>query len=96
MVDKQPNIKNLRVLGTDGESELAKAFKQHCPSLIHLLCFNHVRRNIKDKLTSMKVAKPVISMVLDDRSLVSKLEMFLSMVLLTRMMKQTLREKFPS
>jgi hypothetical protein len=66
MVDKQPNIKNLRVLGTDGESELAKAFKQHCPSLIHLLCFNHVRRNIKDKLTSMKVAKPVISMVLDD------------------------------
>lgn len=66
MIDKQPNIKNLRVLGTDGESNLAKAFKQHCPSLIHLLCFNHVRRNIKDKLTSMKIPKPVISMVLDD------------------------------
>ena len=66
MIDKQPNIKNLRVLGTDGESNLAKAFKQHCPSLIHLLCFNHVRRNIKDKLTSMKFPKPVITMVLHD------------------------------
>ncbi len=66
MVDKKPDIKNLCVLGTDGESELAEAFKQHCPSLIHLLCFNHVRRNIKDKLISMKVPQPVISMVLDD------------------------------
>lgn len=66
MIDKQPEIKNLHVLGTDGESELAKPFKQHCPSLIHLLCFNHVRRNIKEKLSSMKIPKPVAKMFLND------------------------------
>ena len=66
IIDKQPNIKNLRILGTDGESNLAKVFKQHCPSLLHLLCFNHVRRNIKDKLASMKFPKPVITMVFND------------------------------
>ena len=66
IIDKQANIKNVRVLGTDGESNLAKALKQHCPSLIHLLCFNHLRCNIKDKLASMKFPKPVITMVLND------------------------------
>ena len=44
------NLTNIRAFGTDGEYALIEAFKQQCPSAVHLLCFSHCKENIKRKL----------------------------------------------
>ena len=45
--------------GTDGEKPLIDAFQHEFKSAIHLTCFNHVRRNIKDKLRELMVPDEV-------------------------------------
>ena len=45
-----PSLKNIRSFGTDGESELIKAFNYAFLDAVHLRCTNHLRQNVKDKL----------------------------------------------
>ena len=55
LLKSRPELRNLRVLGTDGELALSKSFLEKCPILIHLLCFIHVKNNILNHLKSVGV-----------------------------------------
>ena len=48
-------LQAVRVIGTDGELALIDAFAHELTYAQHLTCFIHVRRNIKDKLSSCAV-----------------------------------------
>ena len=55
LVGLRHSLSALKSFGTDGESALIQEFQQSFPSAIHLLCSNHVRRNMKDKLHELHV-----------------------------------------
>lgn len=66
LVRLNPNLVNLRAFGTDGESELIKAFSVTFPHAVHLRCTNHMRQNIKDKLRSLGISQTVMSEFIAD------------------------------
>ena len=66
MIGQNRNLESLRVFGTDGEKPLIDAFHHEFKSAIHLTCFNHVRRNIKDKLREMMIADEIQTEILND------------------------------
>ena len=43
-------FRGLLAFGTDGEVNLATAVQESCLNAIHLLCFNHMKNNIKEKM----------------------------------------------
>ena len=55
LLNARPQLRNLQVLGTDGEVALSSPFLERCPQLIHLLCFNHFKNNIVNHLKSVGV-----------------------------------------
>ena len=55
LLNSRPQLRNLQVLGTDGEVALSSPFLERCPELIHLLCFNHFKNNIVNYLKSVGV-----------------------------------------
>lgn len=55
LVRLNPALVGLKSFGTDGESELIKAFKVVFPNATHLRCVNHLRQNVKDKLHSLSL-----------------------------------------
>ena len=59
-------LAGLCCFGTDGEKPLIDAFQHEFKSAVHLTCFNHVRRNIKDKLRELMVPDEVQTEVLND------------------------------
>ena len=59
MIRLNPRLVHLRAFGTDGESELIKAFHNCFPQAIHLRCTNHLRQNIKEKLCDLKIAQNI-------------------------------------
>ena len=66
LVGLRQSLSNLRSFGTDGESALVQACQHSFPSAIHLLCSNHVRRNIKDKLHQLGVPENVRLVITQD------------------------------
>ncbi len=50
LIGQYQELEGVRVVGTDGEQALIDAFKHEFGFAQHLTCFNHVRRNVKDKL----------------------------------------------
>ena len=56
----------LRVFGTDGEKALVDAFSHEFPFALHLTCFNHVRRNIKDQMSKLRLQEDVCAEILED------------------------------
>ena len=56
----------LRVFGTDGEKALIDAFSHEFPFALHLTCFNHVRRNIKDQMSKLRLPEDVCAEILED------------------------------
>ena len=48
------------------ESALVQACQHSFPSAVYLLCFNHVRRNIKDKLQELSIPEDVRSVIIPD------------------------------
>ena len=58
--------KQLRVFGIDGEKALIDAFSQEFPFALHLTCFNHRRRNVKDELCRLALPEDIRSKILDD------------------------------
>ena len=68
LVGLHQSLSTLRCFGTDGESTLIQAC-QHSfpfPSAIHLLCSNHMRRNIKDKLHELSIPENVRLVITQD------------------------------
>lgn len=59
-------LSELCCFGTDGEKPLIDAFQSEFQFASHLTCFNHVRRNIKDKLNEVKASDDVKAEVLSD------------------------------
>ena len=55
LFNSRPQLKNLRVLGTDGELALSSPFLERCPDLTHLLCFIHFKNNIVNHLKTVGV-----------------------------------------
>ena len=53
-------------MGTDGEKALMDAFKHEFGFAQHMTCFNHVRRNVKDKLHQCSIPSQVSLEILDD------------------------------
>jgi hypothetical protein len=66
LVSCKPSLLSLRSFGTDGEPELAKAFRLCFPNAVHLRCTNHFRQNVKDKLRSIGVVRSVWKDFLSD------------------------------
>lgn len=54
LFNSRPQLKNLHVLGTDGELVLSSLFLESCPDLTHLLCFIHFK-NIVNYLKTVGV-----------------------------------------
>ena len=66
LIRLNPGLVKLKAFGTDGESELIKAFQLCFPQAMHLRCTNHLRQNVKDKLRSLGVPQSVSSEFLAD------------------------------
>lgn len=66
LVGIRQSLSALRSFSTDGESALIKAFKHSFPSAIHLLCSNHVRRNVKDKLHALRISESAKTTIVSD------------------------------
>lgn len=58
LFNSRPSLRNLRVLGTDGELALSLPFLDRCPDLTHLLCFIHCKNNIVNHLKSVGFDEP--------------------------------------
>ena len=66
MIAQNRNLVGIRAFGTDSEKPLIEAFLHEFKFAVHLTCFNHVRRNIKDKLHDMKLPDDVQTEILND------------------------------
>ena len=66
LVRLNPNIMNLKSFGTDGESQLIKAFQVVFPHAVHLRCSNHLRQNVKDKLHALAIPQNLWKEFLSD------------------------------
>ena len=66
MIRLNPRLIGLKAFGTDGESELIKAFQMCFPNAVHLRCTNHLRQNVKDKLRDLNVSQSVSKEILAD------------------------------
>ena len=66
LIGQSKEIEKLRVFGTDGEKPLVDAFTHEFPFALHLSCFLHVRRNVKDELATTNFTQEKKSEILDD------------------------------
>ena len=66
MIRLSPQLVHLKAFGTDGESELIRAFQMCFPNAVHLRCTNHLRQNVKDKLRDLNVSPSVSKEILAD------------------------------
>ena len=66
MIRLNPQLISLKAFGTDGESELIKAFQMCFPNSVHLRCTNHLRQNVKDKLRDLNMSQIVSKEILAD------------------------------
>lgn len=66
LVGLRQSLSSLRSFGTDGESALIQACQHSFPAAIHLLCSNHVRRNIRDELHELSIPENVRLVITQD------------------------------
>ena len=59
LIGLKPSLRNILAFGTDGESELIKAFTTNFPNTIHLRCFRHFRANLSSKLKDLAVPSSI-------------------------------------
>ena len=48
------------MFGTDGEIALVEAFQQQCKNAIHLTCFTHCRKTLKENFVSSMYIKEYV------------------------------------
>ena len=68
LVGLRPELSKLKCFGTGGEEAFSDAFKQTCLKTVYLLYSIHFRRNLKEKLKELHVAKDKQDIVLSDIS----------------------------
>ncbi|CAG2247967.1 unnamed protein product [Mytilus edulis] len=56
-ITSEKELRNMKAIGTDGEIALANASLMAFESATQLRCFNHIQRNIKNKLQEIGVSK---------------------------------------
>ncbi len=66
LVGLRRELAGVKCFGTDGETALIDAFQHGFPSSIHLTCSIHMRRNVKAKLTELRISEGMKQMILDD------------------------------
>ena len=59
MIAENRNLVGVCAFGTDGEKPLIDTFIHEFKYAVHLTCFNHVRRNIKDQLRVLQIPDDV-------------------------------------
>ena len=58
--------RDLRSFGTDGEKALVDAFLHEFRFVVHLYCFIHARKNVKDQLHTRQFSERVACEIADD------------------------------
>lgn len=71
LVGLKKKLDHLHTFGTDGEKALFDAFSHEFQFALHLTCFIHVWKNIKEKLSECAVPGAVRNEVLDNSPQVS-------------------------
>ena len=66
LIGLRPKLKGLCAFGTDGEKALFDGFRHEFHYAIHLTCFNHFRRNIKQYFQEHGVSSRDIPDIIDD------------------------------
>jgi len=66
LVSLRPALHNIIAFGTDGETELYKAFSASFPYALHLRCFRHYRANLSSKLKDLGISVGVAEIFLSD------------------------------
>ena len=61
-----PSLRNIKVFGSDGETQLYQAFEMQLPEATHLHCFHHFWANLVSKLTSLGLPSEVINQYMKD------------------------------
>ena len=65
-VAKNNELRKMKAIGTDGETALSNALLMAFENAFHLRCFNHVNKNIKNKLKDIGVSKTDKSRIFTD------------------------------
>ncbi|XP_063436010.1 uncharacterized protein LOC134716921 [Mytilus trossulus] len=65
-ITPEKELRNMKAMGTDGEVALANASLMAFESATQLRCFNHIQRNIKNKLQEIGVSKENKKIVISD------------------------------
>ena len=66
MIGLRPSLSNIFAVGTDGESNLAKAILNCLPFAQHICCALHLSRDIQEKMKSIGVPQHYQSLFLQD------------------------------
>ena len=66
IIGQQPALERVRVIGKNGEKPLIKAFKHEFGFSLHLTCFIHVRRNVKEKIREYNIGDELSVEIVDD------------------------------
>ena len=66
MIRLQPSLTNIKVSGSDSETNVYQPFRNLFPSSIHLLCNLHMKDNVKEKLRKSNFCQEEISIVMRD------------------------------
>ena len=76
LVRLKPEISNLRTFGTDGEINLYQVMNACFKQPNHLLCWIHVKDNISQKLSKLKITNPfvIIHAIFGEKSETTKIK----------------------
>ena len=66
LISKNNALRDIKAVGTDGEHALCNAILMAFENTVNLRCFNHMYRNISNKLKDMGVSKVNKNMILSD------------------------------
>ena len=65
LIGASPALQGVRAFGTDGQQALSQAFKHGFPYSYHLLCFIHMRRNVKEKCKEYFLSSDSTNLILN-------------------------------
>ena len=66
LIAKEKELRSLKALGSDGEVAITNASLMAFESAVQLRCFNHVKKNIKNKLQDIGSSKQSKKIILSD------------------------------
>ena len=66
LIAKNNELREMKAIGTDGETTPSNAVLLAFENAVHLRCFNHVNTNVKNKLKDIGVSKTDKNRILTD------------------------------